>query len=101
MPSVFSRPEDAGASTSSSAPVTIDLRADYETIETNIVATSTKRVYMNKLISLMLFLFENKRNMLLDKLVPKMVVCLEKDLARPLPVQREKKGKLNVDQKKA
>ena len=55
MPSVFSRPEDAGAITSSSAPVTIDLRADYETIETNIVAKSTKGVYVNKLVSVMLF----------------------------------------------
>ena len=29
--------------------------------------------------------------MLLDELVPKMIVCLEEDLARPLPVATEKR----------
>ena len=70
MPSVLSVPEN----------VTIDLRADYETIENNIVSKSTTNAYMNTLASIMVFLFETNRDMLHDDLVGKMILSWEKDM---------------------
>ena len=45
MPAVSSTPDDVTATISSSAPAIIDLRADYNTIEKNIVAASSKNSY--------------------------------------------------------
>ena len=83
MPAVSSTPDDVTATISSSAPTIIDLRADYNTIEKNIVAPSSKKNYKKKLMEMILFFLDNNRDILHDGLIPKMVTCQQEDLARP------------------
>ena len=62
MPAVSSTPDDVTATSSSSALTIIDLRANYNTIEKNIVADSSKNVYEKKLMEMMLFFLDNNRD---------------------------------------
>ena len=85
MPAVSSTPDDVTATSSSSAPEIIDLRAEsrlqYDIEKYS--CTFVKEKLRKKLMEMMLFFLDNNRDILHDGLIPKMVTCQQEDLARP------------------